>query len=178
MNKIVYITLFIHLMFCSNMVIRNNDPYQLEFYTSYHQFYVSDKEASFGTNSDSFWTGMAVNDRLAVGERIIGVSTASYGMIKMELDFLKERNDHVDYSLFDHIIEASILINSGTIQILDCPNSNLEFETDITPGIYGVRVYSSHLDIIDEDDGEDFYKIELWPQDKFEERKVLKRYKK
>lgn len=48
---------------------------------------------------------------------------------------------------------------------------------DIKPGMYGVRVYSSELSTssFDEEEGNDRYLIEIWP-DSTVRRKVLKQY--
>jgi hypothetical protein len=61
--------------------------------------------------------------------------------------------------------------------VLDCPNNSLELEVNVSPGNYRVRIYSSNLSsVVDEDeDGDDTYKIEVWQDDNME-RKVLKRY--
>jgi hypothetical protein len=48
-------------------------------------------------------------------------------------------------------------------------------EIELLPGFYRIRVYSSGLDTVIGDEGEDFYKIEIWP-DRNMERKVLKQY--
>lgn len=58
---------------------------------------------------------------------------------------------------------------------MDCPNSSVELEVKVKPGNYRVRVYSSNLDTVIDDDGDDYYKIEMWPDDNME-RKVLKKY--
>jgi len=148
----------------------------IQFYTSYHQFYINDKSNEFDINSSFFWTKKALKERLALDNEIIGISTGSYGEIKLEISFLNEANKNINFDLYDHIVEGSIEIKSGVIQVLDCPSTNTEFERKIKCGIYRIRVYSSNLDIEDEDNCKDYYKLEIW-EDEYSNRKVLKQYK-
>lgn len=127
------------------------------------------------TESNSFWTKDAHNDRLAMEQGIVGVGTESYGEIKGELEILECENNLIDTTQFDHIVEGGIEITSGILQILDCPNSDIELEVKLKPGVYRIRVYSSNLSSVIDDEGDDYYKIEMWPNSNME-RKVLKRY--
>jgi len=149
--------------------------YPLDFYTSYNQFYISDKDSPHDTGSDKFWTTDAFNDKLAIEDGILGVGTECYGPVKGELYLLSEPRNHIDLHDYDHIVEAGIEIRSGIIQILDCPDSCVELEINVIPGLYRARVYSINLASVEGDEGDDFYKIEIWP-DTLMERKVLKRY--
>lgn len=152
--------------------------YNFNFYTGYHQFYVSDSESIKDTNSKDFWNEEAYKDRLANHEDIIAIPTKSYGIINGELEVLSKEKAITNFELYDHIVESGIEIKSGTLQILDCPNSEIEKEISISPGKYKVRVYSKNLDVLegeDEDEGNDFYRIEIWKA-KNQDKKILKRY--
>ena len=59
---------------------------------------------------------------------------------------------------------------------MDRPDFNSELEIQLRPGKYRIRVYSSNLSTVLGDEGDDFYKIEIWPSEAMES-KVLKRYK-
>ncbi len=151
--------------------------HKLDFYTSYNQFYICDKNFRGDTGSDDFWTDDAFSDRLALEDGILGVGTASYGHIRAELDILNKANEELDVDQYDHIVEGGLVIESGVLQVLDCPNSEVELEVGVKPGTYRVKIYSSNLlsADIDENDGDDFYKIEIWP-DSVMKREVLKRF--
>lgn len=149
--------------------------YKLNFYTQYHQFFISDKEAEKRTEEGDFWTELATNLRLAVGEGILGVGLECYGPFKGELVFLDTKNEQKDLDQYDHVVEGGLNVKSGTLQILDCPNFNIELEVEVKPGTYRARIYSSNLSSVVEDSGDDFYKIEMWP-DRNMERVVLKQY--
>lgn len=162
---------------CNSFKKPQTMKHKLNFITSYQQFYLADKSHQGTTGSDSFWTDESHNDRLAIEKGILGIGTESYGSIKGELAVLDKANDNVDYNLYDHIVEGGLEVKSGVLQVLDCPNNSLESEVKVTPGNYRVRIYSSNLSsVMDEDeDGNDYYKIEIWRDDNME-RKVLKRY--
>jgi hypothetical protein len=149
--------------------------YKLNFYTSYHQFYISDKESPKKTDADDFWTEESTYSRLAIGDGILGVGLECYGSFKGELILLDSGKDNIEYSQYDHIVEGGINVKSGILQVLDCPNSNVELEVKVNPGKYRVRIYSLNIASVIDDDGEDYYKIEMW-SDTNMGRAVLKQY--
>jgi hypothetical protein len=149
--------------------------YPLDFYTQYGQFYICDKDSENDTGKDSFWTSDAFNDRLAIGTGVLGIGTECYGPVKGELEILDFSRTITDLDEYDHVVEGDLEINSGVIQILDCPNSIVELELTVPPGNYRVRIYSSNLASVEGDEGDDFYKIEIW-RGLSTERKVFKRY--
>ncbi|QEM09466.1 hypothetical protein [Mucilaginibacter rubeus] len=149
--------------------------YPLDFYTSYNQFYVYDESSPGQTDSASFCTNEAYEDRLAIEDGVLGIRTECYGPVKAELEILETANNIVDFSSFDHVVEAGIDIKSGVIQILNCPDWTVQIELRTAPGNYRVRIYSSNLASVDGDEGNDFYRIEIWPSENAE-RTVLKKY--
>jgi len=155
--------------------LRYNMNQTFNFYTQYHQFYIGDKLSSAKVNLEDFWTDDAYEDRLAIEKELIGVRTQSYGNIKGEINILDVENTYIDTSKYDHIVEGGLIMESDTLVILDCPNTNIEFKIKINPGKYRVRIYSSNLKSVVEDEGDDYYKIEIWPDSNME-RKVLKQY--
>jgi hypothetical protein len=168
------------ILHINSMVFKNDSTimkYKLDFYTEYNQFYLSDKASPKNTNSTGFWTPEAHEDRLAIEKGVVGIGTESYGHIKADISILDIANNLIDTIQYDHIVEGGIEIESGELQVLDCPTSVINLEIKLKPGKYRVRVYSLNLASadIDEDEGDDYYKIEIWPDTNME-RKVLKRY--
>jgi hypothetical protein len=151
--------------------------YHLNFQTQYNQFYLYDKGSAGKTDSKNFWTQDAFADKLAMEKGILGVGIYSYGHVKGELCILMKPPQAIAYDRYDHIVEGGLEIKSGVLQVLDCPNSKVELEVKVKPGKYRVRIYSSNLagGDMDEVEGKDYYKIEIWPDENME-RKVLKRY--
>ena len=171
-----------YLIFLSIFFLYQCQPYKrtsmnhkLNFYTQYSQFYITDKLCNADTGSSNFWNENAFNDRLACANCGLGIGTECYGNVKGELIVLEKPVAEIDYSKYDHIVEAGIEVKSGDLQVLDCPNSAVELEIKVKPGNYRVRVYSSNLASVIDDDGDDFYKIEIWKSEDME-RKVLKQY--
>ncbi|QEE48467.1 hypothetical protein FUA48_02415 [Flavobacterium alkalisoli] len=152
---------------------------RFEFYTEYNQFLItSDNIKELLSNEGSDDEGY--EDRLQSYKNSLIVYTQCYGYVKGELVFIDTAVNNIDYDLYDHIVEAGINVESGKIQILDCPSSLVEYTKHIKPGKYKVRVYSINLDSVKERDlanktDNDYYKIEIWPDDNME-RRVLKRY--
>lgn len=149
--------------------------HHLEFYSSHHQFYITDKSSDFATDSSNFWTQSAFDDRLAMEAGVLGIGTESYGSVRAELSILDAESITSDFDAYDQVVEAGIDVNSGVPQVLNCPDSSVELELAIKPARYRVRIYSANFASVIDDDGEDHYKVELWPSDKME-RNVLKRY--
>lgn len=154
--------------------------YKLDFHTAYNQFYIIDPTRDGNTGSDNFWTDTAFEDRLAIENGVIGVGIGSYGHVKAEFEVLDKPKLDINYSEYDHIVEGGIRIESGILQITSCPTNEVELSIIIEPGKYRVRIYSSGLGEFDtdEDEGEDYYKIEIWPDINFEKYILKRRQKK
>lgn len=180
MTKLVSIILLLLITVQCHYKKNSNMKYKLNFHTQYNQFFLEDKEKKANTNSSDFWSDEAFNAKLAMVHGIVGVGTHSYGNIKGEIEILDKPVENIDYKLYDHVVEGGISVESGELQILDCPNSSVELELKVKPGKYRVRVYGSNFASVKEpdltnDSDNDFYKIEIWPDDNME-RKVLKQY--
>jgi hypothetical protein len=149
---------------------------RLNFETSHHQFYIADASSPFETGSFNFWTNEAFDAKLAQEVGVLGVGTGCYGNVKVEVFLLEEENKSFDADLPDHIVEAGLEIPSGLIQVSACTDNSILAELKVQPGNYRFRIYSFNLDtIIDEDNGDDFYNIEIW-MDELMDRRVIKQY--
>jgi len=153
--------------------------HKFDFYTQYSTFYLtSDNGKKALTPGMLTWSKEEYKERLMEVENTLIVTTGSYGHIRGVIRLLNNNQSvEVDYDKYDHIVETQLKVRSGKLQILDCPTSHIEFEKKIPPGVYGVRVYSSGLSTSDfsEEEGNDRYLIEVWP-DNTVKRKVLKQY--
>lgn len=147
--------------------------YKFDFKTDYSQFYIGDKTTKEEIGTANFWNAESFMDRLAVAYDIMGVGIESYGHAKGEIDVLSSETINFDSSLYDHIVEGSITLHSGALQIKNCTENKVILEINIKPGDYRVRIYSSGIE--DNDKKNEFYKIEIWPGD-IKGRKVIKRY--
>ena len=150
--------------------------FELKFITGYGQFYIADKNAKGNTGSEKFWTDEAFADRLAIEDGIVGVGIANdEGIVNCEFEILDSESLIKDFGEFDHVAEASIHIHSGTLQVLDCPHSEIEIEIEIENGEYRMRIYSLNLETAFNENPNDYYKIEMWKEIN-SKRNVLKRY--
>ena len=141
----------------------NKGVTKLDFYTSYRQFSLIDKNSPGAIDSDQFWTEEAFQRRLAIEDGILGVGTECYGPVKGEIEFLDTPPREREFDKYDHVVEGDLQVKSGVLQIIDCPTSTVEFERAIEPGNYRVRVYSMNLDSVNgEDEGDDYYRLEIW----------------
>jgi hypothetical protein len=151
------------------------NTYRRDFYTCYHQFYILDSDSPYDTDSDTFWTEAANQDRLAVGTNILGVSTGCYGQVRSSIELLAAQ-PIAEPEKYDHIVEATIFLPSGILQIRPCVSSDdAELELMLPVDEYCIRINSGNLTSVVGDDGDDFYVVEIWPGKK-RERSVLKRY--
>lgn len=149
--------------------------FSLDFTTSYGQFYLNDKDQG-DTGSPDFWTNEAFNDKLAVERGVLGISLEnSEGIVQGELEILTSKSLVSDFNDFDHVVEATLEIKTGFLQINDCPFSNLVLEEKIENGNYRVCIYYCNLESGYSENPKDFYKIEMW-RDTFVDRYVLKRF--
>ena len=151
--------------------------YNLDFTTSYSQFYLFDKDKEGATDSPNFWSKPALESGLALEKGVIGVGIASYDRVSLEVEIYDIAPPVLDFDKWDRIIAGSIKIKTGYIQVLDCPNSEVQLDIKVEIGKYRVRVYGANFASVVGDNGEDFYRIEIWHAP-YEKRNVLKKYDK
>lgn len=173
--------LFLFILFflsCGTTKKVKHKRYKFDFVTSYSQFYLT---SDYGKKALEFTANPDDNDhedRLYIQEKFITIYAGSYGHIRGELFVLDKANPNIEYELYDHVAEGGLDVESGELQILHCPTSAVELKVKVKPGIYRIRVLFSKLytNQLDEFEGDDRYRIEVWPDDNIE-KKVLKRYK-
>ena len=96
--------------------------------------------------------------------------------------FLRFRLSHLwNQSLFndldgwDQVVQCNISIPSGKILVAG-PTEDVQFakRLEVRPGNYGMRIFWGGLDTVDElgFEGDDRYKIMMWPKTEFEERVI------
>ena len=137
--------------------------YQFEIFADYFQFYLQDEQAE-GDLSDA-WTEEAVQDLLALTDGTIGVGTVRNMTVPVTVQVLNGPPDD-DLTSWDRVNEGSIRVPSGSIVVAGCTDY---FATAariaVNPGWYRARIYYGNLQTLSEDglEGEDHYKIVLWP---------------
>lgn len=120
------------------------EVYPLHFSSEYYQFYILDSKTKATTDADDFWCPDADKRRLAIGEGLFGVTIMTYGNVTGYLSILLKKPDNF---LTDakHIVEASIRIPSGILQIKNCTAYETQFELPIEKGTYRVRITTQKI---------------------------------
>lgn len=165
--------ILLNLSSCKNM--NYEDVYPLDFYTQYNQFYIVDSE--YKDSEKDIWADSALVNRLGVNENLLAVFTGSYGPIKGQLEIKNDGSNIGNLDEYDHVVEGKIDIDTGFLQVQDCPTSSVVQEVELPSGLYNVRVYSKGLTTVQGDEGNDFYRIVIWPAMNNDKKvKVLKQY--
>ncbi len=142
-----------------------NTRHRFDLFADYHQFYLQD-ELVQGNLGDS-WTQEATERLLAITDGTIGVGTVRNMTVPVEVEVVQaEPQDSFD--AWDQVNECSIDVQSGRIVVAGCTNYFPDAtRIEVVPGMYRARIYYGGLDTLSEDglDGEDHYRIVLWPGD-------------
>lgn len=149
--------------------------YGFNLFADYFQFYLRAEEAA-GDLSDS-WTPQAVEDLLALAPGTIGIRTARNMSVPVVVAVHAARPAFEDAACWDQICEADLSLPSGRIVVAGCTDYFPDAaRIVVTPGSYRARVQYGGLDTASEDglDGNDHYRIDLWPAGP-EGRHVVKR---
>jgi hypothetical protein len=152
-------------------IISKND---LSFFTEYYQFYILDSETKAQTDTADFWNDEAGQRKLAIGEGLLGVTVAKYAEIKVEVRVLS--SEPIENAEADHIVETSLNLHSGLLQVKDCTNYDTVLELNLEKGTYRVRISSFKLWTVENDKGDDYYVVEIWERP-FAETSIIKEWK-
>jgi hypothetical protein len=135
----------------------------MNLFADYFQFYPQDESAE-GDLSDS-WTDEATDRLLAVAPGTVGVGTVRNMEVPVRVDVL-EGEPPLDAEEWDHMTECSIQIDSGRLVVAGCTDYFPEAtRIPLAPGTYAVRVSYGGLASLSADglDGDDHYRVQLWP---------------
>lgn len=136
---------------------------ELTVFADYFQFYLLDETAQEET--DGLWTEEALERLLVSDGRTVGIGTVRNMAVPVAISVLPMEPDN-DFDAWDMVNDCSLSLPSGTLVVLggtayfpDAPRLAVE------PGDYRVRISYAGLDTVSEDglDGDDFYRVQLWP---------------
>jgi hypothetical protein len=140
--------------------------YQLTINADHFQFYLEDDTIEH--NTALLWRQQAHADRLDVLPGLIAVETGRYGGdVPVVIEVRSSPPTDTAFELWDHVVECAIEVR-GSRLLLTSPDSfgPGSPEVALPPGTYRARVYYAHLDSVDDEmemEGDDHYKIVLWP---------------
>jgi hypothetical protein len=149
------------------------EQHKLSFFTEYYQFYILDSETKASTDAPDFWNDEAGQRKLAIGEGLLGVTVAKYAEIKVEVRVLSA--EPTEDAEADHIVETSLNLPSGLLQVKDCTSYDTVLELNLEKETYRIRISSFKLWTVKGDEGDDYYVVEIWKAG-FAETVILKEY--
>lgn len=131
-------------------------------YASHHQFYIEDQEYPGDTGEPTFWSEAAFKDLLAISEGTLGIGTGTYGSVEVTTE-IHDSEPLLELARWDHVTEASLTLQSGTLQVIGCLEETGE-TFKLQPGSYQVRCCHANLIQSDEfGEGGDWYLVQVWP---------------
>jgi hypothetical protein len=148
--------------------------FQYNLFADYFQFYLQDEAAD--ENLGDSWTDEAVERFLAIAPCVVGVGTVRNMDVPVALEVLEEEPTP-DFEQWDHVTECSLQVPTGRIVVAGCTDYFPDAaRVEVSPGTYLVRVSYGSLDTLSEDglDGDDHYRVQLWPGEEISPR-ILKR---
>ena len=150
---------------------------KLDLVADYFQFYLQDEHVA-GDLSES-WTPEALVSRVALAPGTLGVSTARNVTVPVEIEIL-DFEPRVDLSEWDHAVECDIELSSGSLVVAGCTDyfpAASRFR--LSPGLYRTRILFGAMESLSEDglQGEDHYKVSLWPTSSRVPPQVLKQFR-
>jgi hypothetical protein len=137
--------------------------HHFDLFADYHQFYLQDEPAE--GNLGNSWTPEATDRLLALAERTIGVGTVRNMTVPVDIE-VRSTEPQESFEDWDQVNDCSIEVKSGRIVVAGCTDYfPSAARIEVTPGVYRARVYYGKLDTLSEDglDGEDHYRVVLWP---------------
>jgi len=138
--------------------------YSLSIFADYFQFYLQDEEVT--TEADNVWNDNTIKEQLAVAPGLTVIGTARNMDVPVEIEVRDDAVTEENLASWDKVKECSLEVPSGRIVVLGCgeyyPDAT---RIEVKPGCYRSRIYYGGLNTITDDglEGEDHYKIVLWP---------------
>ena len=146
---------------------------QYDVFADYHQFYISDHHVRPGTILNYDDDDML--RRIKVAPFLVAVRVERNIIVPVEIE-LVHRSPSDKLENWDHVVEASLALDSGLLEIHECTGGSVDILL-VPRGTYRVRVYFSRVSTVSNDwrDRSDCYRIVLWKA-RDAPIKVLKQY--
>ncbi|MBX9689399.1 MAG: hypothetical protein K2X27_22000 [Candidatus Obscuribacterales bacterium] len=125
------------------------------------------------------WNDSLLSQLYVGGRGIVGIGTVRDLDIELTLEVYaapmdeKDMNEDPEVGEFDHVVQCNIEVPSGKLLVTGSTTEYDDtYKLEIPAGQYGMRIFWSGLDTLDElgFEGDDKYLIQLYPETPFEER--------
>ena len=153
--------------------------YRFNIFADYFQVYLQD-DTGYGL-PEGGWSQQQVDalvaDLIAVAPGVLCFCPVRNMTVPVTVE-LREDPPSEDLRSWDHVTMASIDVSSGRLVVMGCTDYFPEAaRIPLRPGTYRACVFYGGLDTLSEDglDGDDHYRVVLWPGTR-QEPLVLKRY--
>lgn len=130
-----------------------------EVFADYHQFYLWDRDVEPMAPVD--YDDVDVQRRLKVGPNVVIVQPLRNTTVPVTLE-IHEAEPEFDPHKWDHIVEGSLQLPTGNLQVHECTGGPVA-DVSLAPGSYRVRAFFGGLCSVDGLDGDDHYKVVVWP---------------
>jgi hypothetical protein len=135
--------------------------HKFELFADYHQFYVWD--AGVDPRAPEDYTNEDVRRLVKVAPNIVVIQPVRSTTVPVQLEICSE-DPGFDESQWDHIAECALELPTGKLQVHECTGGPV-LDLEVAPGWYWVRVLFAGLGTLSYDglEGDDYYRIVLWP---------------
>jgi hypothetical protein len=130
---------------------------ELTVFVDYHQFYLWDGGVSPQAPED--FDAADIADRVKVAPNVVVVQPLRNDEVPVVFE-LHERDPGGDPAAFDHVVECSLALPTGQLQLQEVMGGAV-LELCVAPGSYRVRVGFGGLARA----GGDHYAVVMWPAD-------------
>jgi hypothetical protein len=127
----------------------------------YRQFYLWD--SGVDPRAPENYTDHDVRRLVKVAPHVVVIQAVRNTTVPVELELCSD-DPGFDESQWDHVAECALDIPTGNLQVHECTGGPA-LDLRVTPGSYRVRALFTGLGTLSDDglDGEDRYRIVLWP---------------
>ncbi|MEN3749884.1 hypothetical protein TPR58_22115 [Sphingomonas sp. HF-S3] len=132
-----------------------------EVFADYFQFYLRDAEVQPDPPTDYVDADLTLMVKAV--PHLVVIQPVRNMTVPVEIDLLDRAPETVAEG-WDQIVEASLHLPSGRLELMECTTGSVD-TIDLPPGTYRLRAHFGGLDTLSEDglDGDDRYRIALWP---------------
>lgn len=132
----------------------------IEVFADYHQFFVQDGAVNPPAPED--WSDADIARRAKVAANVVVVCPVRNTTVPVKVE-LHDESPTLQVNASDHVVECSLGIPSGHLQIHECTGGAV-LNWQLEPGHYQVAIVYERLGSLTTDglDGDDSYQVLLW----------------